>query len=41
MFFERIGEVVVDDNFIVVQNNVADTSFTPFSFNVCLWIVIS
>ena len=27
MFFERIGEVIVDNDFIIVQNDVADKIF--------------
>ena len=39
MFFERIGEVVVDDYFIVVQNNVADKIFhESFPYTYILYV---
>lgn len=39
MFFERIGEVVVDDDFIVVQNDVSDKIFhESFSYAYILYV---
>lgn len=39
VFFERIGEVVVDDDFIVVQNDVADKIFhKSFSYAYILYV---
>ena len=39
MVFERIGEVVVDDNFIVVQNDVSDKIFhESFSYAYILYV---
>ena len=39
MFFERIGEVIVDNDFIIVQNDVTDKIFhESFSYAYILYV---